>query len=394
MKKLSLVLVMIAYCGLNVTIAQWNTSGNDIYNTNSGNVGIGNNVPGSLLYVGKITTEPTITVRNFGGTGGATYTMIDDASGANWKFKATLNGGFKIRDHANLIDVLTIEPNSAANSIYIKGGGSVGIGTATPGATDKLTVIQSTGRAIYAVISGSEATAIHGSSSATTGINYAIRGYHYSTSGAAGYFHADNNDNECPGAYGRTDGSVSPTSCGVVGQAYYGGIGVGAWSYTGDLFIGYDGTYPYGTLRFYVTNNGTVYADGGYNTYKKVLLPGERKEYRAFNSIQATESWIEDIGTSDLLNGEAIVRIDPIFAQTVNLQDNYKVFVTPVSEEMVYLVVTKKSPGEFVVKGLTLDGRPASCSFDYRIVAKDSEKPHVRMEVVDIPEPVNMPRED
>jgi hypothetical protein len=67
-----------------------------------------------------------------GGNGGATYVMMDDVSGANWKFKATLNGGFKIRDHANLMDVITIEPNSFANAIYIKTTDNIGIGTATP----------------------------------------------------------------------------------------------------------------------------------------------------------------------------------------------------------------------------------------------------------------------
>ena len=86
-------------------------------------------------------TEPTITVQNLGGSGGATYTMIDNASGANWKFKATLNGGFKIRDHANLLDVFVIEPNSFANALYISSSNSIGIGTSTP--TAKLDVRES-----------------------------------------------------------------------------------------------------------------------------------------------------------------------------------------------------------------------------------------------------------
>ncbi len=97
-----------------------------------GNVGIGNNAPGTLLYVAKNMGEPTITIRNLGGGGGATYSMVDDLSGANWKFKATTYGGFKIRDQANVLDVLTMEPNSAANTLYIKTGGNVGIGKNTP----------------------------------------------------------------------------------------------------------------------------------------------------------------------------------------------------------------------------------------------------------------------
>jgi hypothetical protein len=81
--------ILISLLSLNKSSGQWTTSGNNIYNSNTGNVGIGNNTPGSLLYVAKNMGEPTITIRNLGGGGGATYSMIDDASGANWKFKAT-----------------------------------------------------------------------------------------------------------------------------------------------------------------------------------------------------------------------------------------------------------------------------------------------------------------
>ncbi|HNS17040.1 MAG TPA: FISUMP domain-containing protein [Bacteroidales bacterium] len=115
----------------------WEVIGNDVVTGHggsypAGNVGIGNNAPGSLLYVAKNTGEPAITIRNMGGGGGATYSMVDDFSGASWKFKATTFGGFKIRDQANALDVFTIEPNSAANSLYIKTGGNIGIGTTLP----------------------------------------------------------------------------------------------------------------------------------------------------------------------------------------------------------------------------------------------------------------------
>jgi hypothetical protein len=127
-----IIFVIFSFSGLNKAMCQWTTIGNNIYNTNPENVGIGNNAPTTLLHVAKLMTEPTITVQNLGGTGGATYTMMDQASGANWKFKATNIGGFKIRDHANLMDVITIEPNSFANAIYIKTTDNIGMGTATP----------------------------------------------------------------------------------------------------------------------------------------------------------------------------------------------------------------------------------------------------------------------
>ena len=118
---------------------QWIWNGVHINNTNNGaplgNVGIGIAppwTPAKLLDVGRNTTEPTIRIFNPGGNGGATFEMMDQNSGADWKFKATAAGGFKIRDNANGLDVIAIEPNSAANSIYINSDGHVGLGTDNP----------------------------------------------------------------------------------------------------------------------------------------------------------------------------------------------------------------------------------------------------------------------
>ena len=117
-----------------ISEAQWSYNGTHIYNSNTGNVGIGSSSPATLFEVAKNMTEPAITVHNLGGIGGATYSMVDNASGANWKFKATNAGGFKIRDQAYGLDVFVIEPNSSANALYINGVGNVGIGIATPAA--------------------------------------------------------------------------------------------------------------------------------------------------------------------------------------------------------------------------------------------------------------------
>lgn len=136
MKSLKLtlgLLVLLIFAGSNAVKSQWAANGTHIYNTNSGFVGIGNNTPGTLLHVGKNMTEPNIRVQNFGGAGGATFQMIDNASGADWKFKATNTGGFKIRDNANALDVISVEANSFANAIYVNANGSVGLGTSTPG---------------------------------------------------------------------------------------------------------------------------------------------------------------------------------------------------------------------------------------------------------------------
>jgi hypothetical protein len=134
-------LFLFTACILVITFsakAQWNYNGTHIYNVNTGNVGIGTSSPASLLDVAKNMTEPLVAVRNLGGTGGASFRMYDQLSGADWKFKVISSGGFKIRDNAYSLDVVQIEPNSAANVIYINAAGNVGFGTTNP--TEKLAV--------------------------------------------------------------------------------------------------------------------------------------------------------------------------------------------------------------------------------------------------------------
>ncbi|MDX9907026.1 MAG: hypothetical protein RBS55_10610 [Bacteroidales bacterium] len=378
-----IIFLFLTILSLEKTSGQWAFNGTNIFNTNGGYVGIGTSTPVKLLDVLRNATEPTIRIFNTGGTGGATFQMTDYISGADWKFKATAYGGFKIRDNAHALDVMTIEPNTAANSLYIGAGGNVTIGTDIQTSYVKF---QSNQNIIHGI-------AVSGVSTYTSGSCIGVHGETntISSAGAGGYFIANNNDGDAPGIYGRADGS-STNTYGVAGHAYFGGTGVGAWSYTGDLFRGFDGDFPGGTLRFYVTRAGAVFADGGYNTFKKALLAGGKEEYRSFRMIESTEGWVEDIGSFEMIGGEAVVKIDPVYASSVKLDNDYKVFLTPVSEDIVNLVITKKDPESFRVKGVTNDGRPANCSFDYRIVAKDRVRNYGRMEPVDIPDAINISR--
>ncbi len=98
---------------------------------------------------------------------------------------------------------------------------------------------------------------------------------------------------------------------------------------------------------------------------------------------RSTEN-LEDFWSAQLVDGEATVTIEPIFAQTVNLTEAYHVFVTPVCQEPVLLFVTDKSATDFTVRGATLDGEPSACAFDYHIVAKLLWYEQVRLEPVDV----------
>lgn len=76
---------------------------------------------GSTVQWKQNSTTPTLMVYNAGGAGGAAFQFKDDFSTANWVFKATSFGGFKIRDAFALQDVMTLDQNASPNSIYIRG---------------------------------------------------------------------------------------------------------------------------------------------------------------------------------------------------------------------------------------------------------------------------------
>ena len=83
--------------------------------------------------------------------------------------------------------------------------------------------------------------------------------------------------------------------------------------------------------------------------------------------------------------------LDPIFAETVDLQSTYHVFVTPICEQPVVLYVASKSSSGFAVRGVTLGGEASDCDFDYRIAAKRLGYETRRLEPVD-PAALEVPR--
>jgi hypothetical protein len=84
-------------------------------------------------------------------------------------------------------------------------------------------------------------------------------------------------------------------------------------------------------------------------------------------SPQQTEPTIEDFGQGQLVNGEAAVRLDPAFANTMDLRKSYLVFITPDGDSRG-LYTTQKTPSGFVVR--ENGGGRSTLAFDYRIVGK------------------------
>jgi len=87
----------------------------------------------------------------------------------------------------------------------------------------------------------------------------------------------------------------------------------------------------------------------------------------AMYAMHAAENWFEDFGTVQLINGMALVKIDPVFAETINGQADYHVFLTP-RGDCRGLYVTRLTSTSFEVH--ELQGGRSTLDFDYRITAR------------------------
>jgi hypothetical protein len=130
---------------------------------------------------------------------------------------------------------------------------------------------------------------------------------------------------------------------------------------------------------FSVDESGNVWKYGTISSVVKTPEYGDRTTY----AIESPQVWIEDFGQATLMEGEAQVRLDPIYAETVNLQAGYQVFLTPICQQPVILYVTSKTVTGFSVSGVTLDGTSTDCDFDYRIVAGRLGSEKLRLEAAD-----------
>lgn len=115
---------------------------------------------------------------------------------------------------------------------------------------------------------------------------------------------------------------------------------------------------------------------------KSAVLQTKDHGQRAVYVIESPEVWLQDFGTATLLNGQATVTFESIFAQTINSKLDYHIQLTPVCQKAVLLFVVSKGESGFTVQGVGLDGTPSSCSFDYTVTAKRLGLEEYRLEAV------------
>ena len=113
-----------------------------------------------------------------------------------------------------------------------------------------------------------------------------------------------------------------------------------------------------------IDTSGNLFCSGS----KSAVVPVENNTRKvALYAVESPENWFEDFGSGQLSNGVATVNLEPVFAQTVNLDVDYHVFLTP-SGDSKGLYISRKTPTSFEVR--ESDSGRSTISFDYRIVAR------------------------
>lgn len=125
-------------------------------------------------------------------------------------------------------------------------------------------------------------------------------------------------------------------------------------------------TFNYG-IQGPLTVNGSFSVTGS----KNALVDTEHYGKRLINAYETAEVYFGDIGEGEVKNGRCEVIIESIFAETVNTEKPYQVFLTPYGRGQIW--VSERLPDKFIIEGDDI-------KFGYEIKAKRRGFEEVRLE--------------
>ena len=361
------------------------------------NAGVGQRLSASLIAtglvggqgIGGIPGAPGLGVVGVGAPGDGVRGVASGATpsghgvaGTTFSSSASHAG---VRGEANLGGVGVVGQSPSGSGIGVRGlgssqavrgdGGSFGVvggGTAT--GVDGT----GTGRTGFGVVGRGTATGVHGTGSGTTGFGVVGRG-------------------TATGVDGR---GVGAGTFGVVGVGGVAGVqggngttgGIGVIGVSGPTFVSggliftpWAGRFD-GPVRVRTAGGaaGNLFVDGNLFVAgtKSALIAHPDGSHRAMYTVEAPDSWFEDVGRAQLRDGVARVEIDPDFAAVSGLGDDYHVFLTPEGPSNG-LYVIDRSPTGFEVRE---QGEGTSeISFSYRIMTKRADVRAGRLERLERP---------
>ena len=225
------------------TVGYWNASGANVYNVNTGNIGIGTNNPIFKLHL----------VDTNGG-------FFFDGSGASYnRFKSTAASAATGRDL-----LFSAQDSGTSPDLYIKNNGNVGIGTTDPG-TYKLNVNGNTNITgslnVTGAITGGTMTGTLGAGNVSAGAFASnTGGGNFSFPGNVGIGTTNPGsslDIESPGSTTLAIGMPAGATSGTIGILKF-QRGVSDWAWAG--IAGVSNYTDQNGLAFYTTPGGTVNA--------------------------------------------------------------------------------------------------------------------------------------
>jgi hypothetical protein len=122
-----------------------------------------------------------------------------------------------------------------------------------------------------------------------------------------------------------------------------------------------------------IDNKGDFFCEGT----KSAVVPVDNNTRKvALYAVEAPENWFGDLGTGQLADGIGTVKLEPNFGQTVNVDGDYHVFLTPKGDSK-RLYISRTTPTSFDVR--ESGGGRSTLAFDYRIVARRKGYETVRL---------------
>jgi hypothetical protein len=168
---------------------------------------------------------------------------------------------------------------------------------------------------------------------------------------------------------------ISSTGFGVWGSSN--GFAVVGTAQTGPGVYGFSATGEAGQFVGTVTIYGNLQVIGG---AKNAIVRHPDGSHRRVYTVESPESYFEDFGQGQLVDGRAEVRLDPDFAAFVH-HDGYHVFITPEDDSQGLYVQQKTAAGFRVCEQ---QGGRSNTRFAYRIVARRKDIDLPRFDKVDL----------
>jgi hypothetical protein len=384
-----------------------------------GLIGIDTTKPASPLDVEANSTTTAATVNNTGTGPGLTASTSSTAAGvAAVVGKSTTTAS----SSANGVLGTNSSPSLAAAGVRGEIDASTGAGKGVLGITFGSGTLgagvqgQSNSGLTYGVqgitlSSSNLAAGVNAVADAATGQNYGLQATNFSdTNGAVGVFGAESGVNHNGKTFGAFFAAVSSLGTGTYSQSEgesgtaFGILSccpVGVWGDTASNLPGAAGLV--GTAddgrAIYLQNNSpsgvptafalnsvsnqffpVLVAQGNFGSCeidtngnlsctgsKSAVVPVDSgRRQVALYAVEAPQNWFEDFGSGRLANGAATVKLESVFAQTVNAGTEYHVFLTAEGDCRGLYVDLKTASGFEVHE---LGGGQSSVPFSYRIVA-------------------------